>query len=564
MRNRKLMKQVLAASMTAAIALTTLVACAPPSTESAGTSAEESAGGSAGDGAAASTGESSKTEKVLRFATLTEPTSLDPQLGSGKWITTVTGAIFEGLVRRYNGEILPGMAESWEISDDNLTYTFHLRDASWNDGVPITAQDFIDSWDLLIQRATPMAQFTDYFTVDGKANATALDDKTLEVTLNYPVPFMMDVFAMSATTVVRTDKYAEGGDAYYQSVPEAMNGPFLLTEWRPNDVMVLEPNPDYWDAGKVNFSRVEIYTVKDDTTQVNMYENGEIDILTVPETMYADFEDKGIMYYEDGSNFYIQFTTDGQTDETAKYLANRDFIEAVSACIDREDFVNSVYGGAYQPTTEFVPTSATGYKGGKKADANVTIDSPFTIKADLTKAQEKLDSALETLGATVDAMPSFTLVVSDAAVRQTAAQYIQDVCSQIGIKIEIDTIPSATFWSTLREGYRYDFALAGTGPDVDDASTFLKIFDGEGLYADTFMRWHSDEYAEILADSWVAADETQRTEDLVAMEEYLLSDGPIIPLYFTRAAWLMADGFTNINRNMTGADLDYVFGDKTP
>lgn len=136
--------------------------------------------------------------------------------------------------------------------------------------------------------------------MDGKANAKAIDDKTLEVTLNYPVPFMMEVFAMSAMTVVRTDKYEETGDAYYQSVPEAMNGPFLLAEWKPNDVMVLEPNPDYWDAEAVNFDRVEIYTVKDDTTQVNMYENGEIDLLTIPDTMYKDFEDKGIIYYEDG------------------------------------------------------------------------------------------------------------------------------------------------------------------------------------------------------------------------------------------------------------------------
>lgn len=536
----KLFRRVLSAAVAAAMTLTMLTACAPPS-------AEDSAAG----------------EKVLRFATTTEPTSLDPQLGSGTWITNVTQAIFEGLVRRYNGEILPGMAESWEISDDNLTYTFHLRDASWSDGTPITAQDFVDSWNLLIQRQTPMVQFTDYFTVDGKANAKAIDDKTLQVTLNYPVPFMMEVFAMSATTVVRTDKYEEGGDAYYQSVPEAMNGPFLLKEWNPNDVMVLEPNPDYWDAKDVHFDRVEIYTVKDDTTQANMYENGEIDLLTVPANMYKDFEDKGLIYYDDGSNFYLQFTTDGQTDDTAKYLANRNFIEAVSYCIDREDFVNSVYDGAYEPTVEFVPGSSTGYNGGKKADSGVTITSPFAIKADLNVAKQKLDAALQELGATVDTMPSFSLVVSDAADRQTAAQYIQDVCAQIGIQMEIDTIPSATFWSTLREGYRYDFALAGSAPDVDDASTFLKVFDGDGLYADTFMRWHSDEYAAILADSWVASDEAKRTQDLVDMENYLLAHGPIIPLYFTQAAWVIADGFTNINRNMTGADLDYVFGDKT-
>ena len=543
----KWMKKLFAVAMASAMALTLFASCAPIGSNDTG----NNNGGNAG------------AEKVFRFATSTEPTSLDPQLGSGTWITNVTGAIFEGLVRRYNGEIEPAIAETWDVSNDGLTYTFHLRDVAWSDGTPITAQDFVDSWNLLIERATPMAQHTEYFTVDGKANARAIDEKTLEVTLNYKVPFIMEVFAMSAMAVVRGDKYDEKGDAYYQTIPETMNGPFLLVDWQPNNVMVLEPNPDYWNAERVNFDRVEIYTVTEDTTQVNMYRNGEIDMLDVPETMYKDFEDEGMIYYEDGANFYIQFTTDGQTDETAKYLANRNFIEAVSACIDREDFVNSVYNGSFEPTVEFVPGSATGYNGGTKADANVTISSPFMIKADLTVAQEKLDAALEELGTTADAMPTFTLVVSDATDRQTAAQYIQDVCGQIGIQIEIDTIPSATFWSTLREGYRYDFAMAGSGPDVDDASTFLKVFDGEGLYADTFMRWHNDEYAAILADSWATTDTEQRTEDLVAMEDFLLANGPVIPLYFTRAGWMLADGFTGISRNMTGADLDYIFGDKT-
>ena len=543
----KRMKKLFALAMASVMALTLFAGCAPIGSSNSGTN----------------NGDNAEAEKVFRFATSTEPTSLDPQLGNGTWITNVTGAIFSGLVRRYNGEIEPDIAESWEVSPDGLTYTFHLRDAAWSDGTPITAQDFVDSWDLLIERATPMAQHSDYFNVDGKANARAIDEKTLEVTLNYNVPFMMEVFAMSALAVVRVDKYEEQGDAYYQTVPEAMSGPFLLVDWQPNNVMVLEPNPDYWNAERVNFDRVEIYTVTEDTTQVNMYRNGEIDMLDVPETMYKDFEDEGMIYYEDGSNFYIQFTTDGQTDETARYLANRNFIEAVSACIDREDFVNSVYNGAFQPTVEYVPNTATGYSGGTKGESNVTIESPFMIKADLTVAQEKLDAALEELGATVDTMPTFTLVVSDATDRQTAAQYIQDVCGQIGIQMEIDTIPSATFWSTLREGYRYDFAMAGSGPDVDDASTFLKVFDGEGLYADTFMRWHNDEYAAILADSWATTDTDQRTEDLVAMENFLLSSGPVIPLYFTRAGWMLADGFTNINRNMTGADLDYIFGDKT-
>lgn len=560
-------KSMLAVLLVLCMMMSMLAGCSSSTdsgdTQSAGNSESAESSDSAEDAEDAESGEDSDSdvEKVFRFATSTEPTSLDPQLGSGVWITNVTCAIFEGLVRRYDGEIIPGIAESWEASDDGLTYTFYLREVSWSDGTPVTAQDFVDSWNLMNERATPMTLYTEYFTLDdGTVNAEALDDLTLEVTLNYQVPFILEVFASSAMSVVRVDKYEEYGDAYYQTIPEAMIGPYILTEWKANDVMVLEPNPDYWNADAVNFDRVEIYTVTDSTTQVNMYDSGEIDMLNVPDTMYSEYEDKGIEYYNDGSTYFIQFTTDGSTDETAKYLANRNFIEALSYCIDREDFVNAVYGGVYEASTEFVPYTATGYVNGSKADSNVTVDSPFSIKADLELAQEKLDAALEELGVTADEMPSFTLVVNDTTLRQTAAQYIQDVCSQIGITLVIDTIPSATFWSTLREGYRYDFALAGSGPDYDDASTFLMVFDGESKYANTFMRWQDEEYSEVQQHSWLVSDE-ERNDDLVWMESYLLNNGPIIPLYFTTAAWVLADGFSNINRNMTGADLDFVFGD---
>ena len=505
-------------------------------------------------------------DKVFHFSTTTDPTSLDPQLGNGVWITNVTGAIFESLLRRYNGEILPGVAESYTVSEDGKTYTFSLRESCWTDGTPITAQTFVDSWNLLIERRTPMSQFTDYFTVtdaegNRSANARAIDERTLEVTLNYNVPFMPTLFACSALGPVRVDLYRQYGDGYYQKIPQAMNGPFVLTKWSANDVMVLKPNDQYWAKDKVNFTEVDIYTVSDTTTQANMYESGELDMLTVPTTMFAEYEDKGMIYYEDGSTYFIQFTTDGSTDETAKWLANRDFIEAISYCIDREDFVASIYGTAFMPSAEFIPVSCIGYNGTTKGESGVTVKTPFAIKADFDLAEQKLNAALAAMGATLETMPEFTLVVNENSARQMAAQYVQDVCSIIGINLRIDTIPSNTFWSTLRSGYRYDFAMAGSGPDVEDASTFLDVYDGKGKYADTFMRWHNDDYAEMVVASWNATDVQARTEILVAMEELLLTKGPIIPLYFTRAGWLLKDGYTNINRNMCGANLDYVFGD---
>jgi len=510
---------------------------------------------------------SAEDKKVFRFATATEPTSLDVHLGNGTWIANVTGAIYECLVRRYNGEILPGVAKTWEVSPDGLVYTFNLRESSWTDGTPITAQTFVDSWNLLIERETAMTLFTEYFTIekDGVrcANAVALDDYTLQVTLNYPVAFMMEIFATPNLAPVRVDLWREQGDAYYQSVPTAQNGPMVLTTWNANDVMILVPNENYWNREAVKFDEVQIYTVTDLTTQANMYDSKELDMLSVNSNLFAEFESKGMQYYNDGSTFFLQFTPDGSTDEHSKWMQNRDFIEAVSLCIDREDFVNSVYGPAFDPAVEYIPGGATGYVNGSKAASNVTIDSPFQMKADFDKAQEKLNAALATLGGTVADMPEFTLTVSDKAQTQTAAQYIQDVCSLIDIKIKIDTLPGAVYWSTLREGYRYDFALCGSGPDVDDCSTFLDVMDGKGKYGDTYCHWQSEEFGKLLAASKQTSDVQERSDLNVAMENLLLNAGPYIPLYHSRAGWCLADGFTNINRNATGADLDYVFGDYT-
>lgn len=497
---------------------------------------------------------------VFRFATATEPVSIDPHNGNAESQTNVQSTIYEGLVRRYDGEITAGIAESWDI--DGNVYTFYLRESEWSDGESLVAQDFVDSWNLLNDTVTPMTQFIEYFLdEDGELMVEALDDYTLQVTLNTEVPFIMEYFASTVLVPVRIDAFDGDQDGYYQDVPTVVNGPYVLSEWSTNDVMVFVKNESYWNADAVSIDQIEIYTVSDENTQISMYETGEIDMVDVPASYYAEYEDQGLEYYEDGSNKFIQFSATGTSDETTEFLQNRNFIEALSYTIDREALIDAIFAGAYNAADEYVPSLCTGYSDGSKADSDEDIETPYQTTADLDKAAESLQLALDELGYTVDTMPAFSIMVSDAGDNATIAQYIQDVASQIGIVIEIDSVPSSTFWSLVMGlEYDYDFALAGFGPDVDDATTFLSSYTTTGGYGYTYLGWSSEEYDAIYEASWLATDE-ERAELLVQLEEILLSEGPVIPLYTTTAGWVLSDSFENINKNATGTATDFVFAE---
>lgn len=503
---------------------------------------------------------SSNDENVFRFTTTTETTSLDPHLTNAEWVTNVTSTVFEGLVRRYNGEVIPGLAESW--SNEGLVYTFNLRQSTWSDGVEITANDFVNSWNLLNVTETPQRQFVEFFVNENdELNIEAIDDYTLQVTLKNEVPYIMEFFASPVLVPIRIDAFGDNQELYYQSIPTACNGPFILVEWNANDSMIMVKNESYWNASAVSLDGVEIYTVKDEQTQINMFETGEIDMAYVPTNLFNEYESKGMQYFENGSITFIAIPDQGSSIETAEFLANRDFLQALSYTFDREDFVNSAFSGAYNPADTYLPMSSTGYIGGSKANTSQIIETPYQTKADLDKAEESLQKALDALGYTKDEMPTFVLMSSDVEARQTSAIYIQDVAKQIGIDIKIETVPSSQYWSLAAARHPYDFTVAGFGPDVDDATSFLSSYGVDGGYALPYLGWTSLKYDELLANSWLATGD-ERSEYLVLMEELLLTDGPVIPLYTGKGGWLLNDRFTGVYKNTTGNATDFVFAVK--
>lgn len=249
-------KRILAALLTLAMTAAMVTGCSTPST-----------GGDSGEGGGDSGAASG--EKVFRYATNTEPTTLDPTKGQSIGDNEIQHAITEGLTRNTAGEVKPGIAEKWEISEDGLTYTFHLRDAKWSDGEPIKAADYEFSWKRLVdpETASPYAFIGDYLK-NGYAIETgekdpselgvkAIDDKTLEVTLENPTSYFLSLIGSSGQYApLRQDIVEEYGTDFAATADKNVySGPFKMTKSENNEY-IFEKNENYWDVDSIKLDRV--------------------------------------------------------------------------------------------------------------------------------------------------------------------------------------------------------------------------------------------------------------------------------------------------------------------
>ena len=211
----------------------------------------------------------------LKVALQTEPISMDPHVGNDSNTSTALMLAFEGLLNVVNGEIAPGMAESYEVSPDGTEYTFHLRDAKWSDGKEVTASDFAETYKRMLTRQDAMdlaylifpiknAQPINAGEMDvSELGVEVIDEKTLKITLEAAYPFMVTLFASSPMYPIRNDLADELGNAYGSDAGKfECNGPFILKEWAHSDRMVFVKNPDYWNADAITLEEVTLLLVQ--------------------------------------------------------------------------------------------------------------------------------------------------------------------------------------------------------------------------------------------------------------------------------------------------------------
>ena len=503
-------------------------------------------------------------EQILRVNWETEPPDLDPQTSTDAISGWILNNAYEGLVRvDADGKIEKGsgLAEDWTISEDNLTYTFKLRDAKWSDGTAITAQDFEHSWKRALdpEVASQYAELF-YYIKGGEAYNTAggaleevaikaVDDKTLEVVLDNPTPFFLNLTSF-ATYMPSQKALVESAGADYANNTENMvfSGPYVISEWVSKQKLNLKKNPEYWDAANVKIEEINGDMITEANSASNLYDSGEIDVMRLSPTLLDKYQDTpDYLLADDSVSWYMQYNMENE------YMKNKDIRDAFSLAIDRKSFTDNVLRDGSVVAEGIVPA---GIKGNEedtfgKLRGNVLEDYEF----DAEKAKASLDKGLKELGITKEKLTqniSFLAGDSDSAKKQ--AQALQQMWKQnLELEVKIET---ASFKLRLDRYTRKDYTMtmSGWSADYDDAMTFMALhMTGAGM---NYANYSSPEYDALIKKAQSSQGE-ERVQAMVDAEKLLAKDLPIFPLYNATKPYLQKEYVEGVERHAAGADLSF-------
>ena len=538
-------RKILAMVMALALLCATFAACGDTSgtSSSAGTS---SAASDSGDSSAAEEGETATggSGGTLNMRNTMEPTSLNTLLATYAYDFTPINAIIECLYRDDENDVpQPAGAETVDISDDKLVYTFHLReDATWSNGDPVVATDYEFAWQqalnpevasdyaymlYFIHNAEP------YFNGEvewSEVGVKVIDDYTLEVTLDNPLPYATDLFAFPTLAPINQKFYEEVGADKYATDAEyfCCNGMYELTEWSHNSQIVFQKREDYWNADAVGPDEIVYKIITDSQAGLNSYLSREIDYTdldsgeVVQQAEAAGFE---VGVKPARSSYYLIVNTEDE------FMSNQNLRLALAYSIDKQALVDTVYQNDNQPMTSFTPPAIMGANESSFQEALVAERGEmYPGSGDLEKAQEYLQAALEELGCTVDEL-NLSIDCADDSLRRNCATFLQEQWRQnLGIEnITVNSMQTKQVAANRQSG-DYCMSLGGWSPDYNDAINFLDLWVTDGGNNDSF--WSNEEYDNLIAQATAEADEEVRQQYLFDAEEILAAEMPVIPLYW--------------------------------
>ena len=532
----------------------------------AAAAADESAQG--GETAAADNNTTSATGlKVFRYATSTDPTSLDPVMGNSTADNEILHITQEGLVRNSCGTISPGIAESWEISDDGLTYTFHLRDSTYSDGTPVTSKDFLYTFQHMADPATaaPYAWIMDGRIKNGgdvisgkkpveELGVSAPDDKTFVIELEYPQGYFLSLLGSSGQFTPMNQALVEQYGKDYAASADKMltNGPFKMVS-SANRQYIFEKNENYWNADAINFDRVELNVIENADTQLAMYEQGDLDYVAIPTAQVPNYDDRDQEFMTGSLDWlYINHQAD--------YVSNENFCLALNYAIDRTTYNMLANSGTYQGWGNPVMPNVDGI--------NSTYGEEFQpegypLDGDVAKAQEYLQKALTELGISDPSEITVELTTTDAETNKKIAEVIQEMWqNNLGINVEIRQVTYSEIYGNVFPQHDYMVGYGGWGPDYADPNTYLELFMSDNVY--NYSQYSNADFDKLMNDSRTIADPKTRLETLANAEQILLDTGAVVPLQVRTTHYLIDDDVTGVGFYFIGYTIDLVYGNCAP
>lgn len=475
-------------------------------------------------------------EQILKVNLGADPLTTDPQLNSAADGSHIINNAFEGLLREVGDEFIPGIAESYTVSEDGCVYTFKLRESKWSDGQPLTAKDFEFAW----KRGADPKTASEYMYLFESANilnaaeigkgeksvdelgVKALDDYTLEVTLSVPTEYFKQLCAYPTMMPVREDMVDNEG-AWAKDPSKAIsNGPFVLSEYKMGDQLVYVKNENYWNAENVTLDKIIYYMIVDESTAYTKYAAGELDInefIPADEMPRLIAEDPTFYILPKIGTYYYVYNMNTPAMQDVKVR------KALTLAIDKEQIVNEVTRSGQIAATGFMPKGVKDDKGNSFAETSG--DYGLSTKADVEKAKALLAEAGFSDGSELG---EIEILYNTSESHKKIAEAVQEMLKQnLGVNVKLTNQEWAVFQETTNNNQFEDLARRGWIGDYNDPQTMLEIF--ETTNGQNIGRYSNEAFDEQMKLARQTTGEERMTH-LYAAHDILMEDMPMIPLYY--------------------------------
>lgn len=510
--------------------------------------------------------------KTFTFASELDIKNLDSSDADDGMSFNAMHACIDGLMGLdKDGNITGAIAEKYEVSEDQMTYTFHIRDdATWSNDDPVTANDFVYAWQRILKKNGNYAYM---FGGDGAAikgvdeiltkmehNQTvtdadydamgvrAADDKTLIVNITRPISYFLELMTFPCYYPINEKFCVEKGDQYAKSAENVLsNGAFVMTDWQPGKSATFEKNDKYWNKDAVKIDNLVMNLVQDAQTAATNFEAGENDFAPINSNLVDKY--KGEDYFKtinEGYLFYLQLNMQN------KDLQNANIRKAISLAINRQDFTENVLKDGSTPATGFVPTGLSISPSG----TDFREDSGEYTSYNLDEAQKAMNEGLKELGKS-----SITLRLTygtDESPMDQMAEYLQNALTKLnGLNIEMVATTKQDRIYTKQKNGDFDIACTRWGPDYGDPTTYLNLLLENN--SNNYGKYVNKDFNAKMDAAQNENDVTKRWQNLVDAEKIIMEDLPNIPVFEKGTAVLQNSKVTGLVHRPVGVPYTFTY-----
>ncbi len=503
------------------------------------------------------------SSKTLNWSISTELPTMDISKSTDLYSGQTINATGEGLLRYTgNSKVGPGVATSYKVSNGGKTWTFNLRKSQWSNGTPVTANDFVYSWQRTVTPKTASqyayifaniqnaAQISAGKMAPSKLGVKASGNNKLVVNLVKPQSYFKYMVAMSTFFPMNKAQVTKEGSKYGTNDASLLsNGPYVLKNWNSTkDSWYLSKNPKYWNAKNVKLSKINFTVIKDPSTALNSYNGNKIDYTTLNGVQVKQYKNKpGFENHAEASTFYMVMNQ-----KKDPIFKSADARKAISLAIDKHHLVNTVLADGSLFPKGFVASQMITKNGTDFADA---ASVPEAVSYNMKQAKALWAKAEKATG---QKSFNFNYVADDTTTSKNISQYVQNQLEQLpGVKVNNQNLPFANRLNRQTKG-QFDITVAGWIADYPDPSDFLDLMTSKNSY--NYGHWSNAQYDALVkkSESTDANNEAARWSDMVQAEKVLMKDQGVVPLYQQSLATLTRSNVKGVLFIPTSPEIDWT------